>query len=236
MKRVERHFTRRPSLVALSAGYRFYDWDWWGRLLIRLYDYSLAPARPKPLAPDPDNPPGPTVVPGTYGVDLTADGKTRSAKLTVVKDPRLATTPEQYAAQYALHRELVASLSKLKSAVNRLRKAKHQLEDVAQRGKGALRTKAVAIGRKLSEIEKVMVDPHRKSVRDVLPNIEDQYNQIKDLDAPDDDAQAIVDGLGEAVEKGKDNPASLTTEGNTAFADVNAKAKAYGLTNCGNGS
>ncbi len=133
-------------------------------------DYSLAPARPKPLAPDPDNPPGPTVVPGTYGVDFTADGKTRLAKLTVVKDPRLATTPEQYAAQYALHRELVASLSKLKSAVNRLRKAKHQLEDVAQRGKGALRTKAVAIGRKLGEIEKVMVDPHRKSVRDVLRN------------------------------------------------------------------
>jgi photosystem II stability/assembly factor-like uncharacterized protein len=133
-------------------------------------DYALAPARPKPLAPDPDNPPGPTVVPGTYGVDLAADGKTQSAKFSVVQDPRLATTPEQYAAQYALHKELVASLSKLKSAVNRLRKAKRQLEDVAQRGKGALRTKAIAVGRKLSDIEKVMVDPHRKSVRDVLRN------------------------------------------------------------------
>jgi glycosyltransferase involved in cell wall biosynthesis len=44
LERVERHFTRQPGLVALSAGYRFYDWDWWGRLLIRLYDYSLAPA------------------------------------------------------------------------------------------------------------------------------------------------------------------------------------------------
>ena len=136
-------------------------------------DYSLAPARPKPLAPDPENPPGPTVVPGTYGVDLTANGKTQSAKFTVVKDPRLSTTPEQYAAQYALHKELVASLSKLKSAVNRLRKAKRQLEEIGQRagkGQAALRTKAQAIGRKLAEIEKVMVDPHRKSVRDVLRN------------------------------------------------------------------
>jgi hypothetical protein len=109
-------------------------------------------------------------VPGTYGVDLSAGGKTQSAKFAVVKDPRLATTPEQYAAQYALHKELVASLSKLKGAVNRLRKAKRQLEDIAQRGKGAVKTKAQAIGRKLSEIEKVMVDPHRKSVRDVLRN------------------------------------------------------------------
>lgn len=44
LARVERRFVRRPELVALSAGYRFYDWDWWGRLLIRLYDVSLAPA------------------------------------------------------------------------------------------------------------------------------------------------------------------------------------------------
>lgn len=44
LERVERRFAHRPRLIALSAGYRFYDWDWWGRLLIRLYDISLAPA------------------------------------------------------------------------------------------------------------------------------------------------------------------------------------------------
>jgi glycosyltransferase involved in cell wall biosynthesis len=44
LEKVERRFVRRPDLIALSAGYRFYDWDWWGRLLIRLYDFSLAPA------------------------------------------------------------------------------------------------------------------------------------------------------------------------------------------------
>ena len=31
-------------LIALSGPYRFYDWDWWGRLLIRAYDFTLAPA------------------------------------------------------------------------------------------------------------------------------------------------------------------------------------------------
>lgn len=44
LERVERRFTAQPALLALSAGYRFYDWDRWGRLLIRLYDVSLAPA------------------------------------------------------------------------------------------------------------------------------------------------------------------------------------------------
>jgi glycosyltransferase involved in cell wall biosynthesis len=44
LARVERRFTRDPDLIALSGPYRFYDWDWWGRLLIRAYDVTLAPA------------------------------------------------------------------------------------------------------------------------------------------------------------------------------------------------
>jgi GT2 family glycosyltransferase len=41
---VERRFTRDRSLIALSGPYRYYDWDWRGRALIRLYDVTLAPA------------------------------------------------------------------------------------------------------------------------------------------------------------------------------------------------
>lgn len=44
LARIERRFLADPSLIALSGPYRFYDWDWWGRLLIRAYDYTLAPA------------------------------------------------------------------------------------------------------------------------------------------------------------------------------------------------
>ena len=136
-------------------------------------DYSLAPARPKPLVPDPDNPPGPTVVPGTYGVEMAVGGKTQSAKFTVVKDPRLSTTTADYAAQFTLHKQLVGSLSKLKEALNRLRRMKRRLGELAERSEKserALRNRAKTIVGKLDEIEKVMVDPQRKSVRDVLRN------------------------------------------------------------------
>jgi glycosyltransferase involved in cell wall biosynthesis len=44
LERVERRFAREPGLVALSGPYRYYDWDRWGRLLIRAYDFTLAPA------------------------------------------------------------------------------------------------------------------------------------------------------------------------------------------------
>jgi glycosyltransferase involved in cell wall biosynthesis len=44
VERIERRFLAAPDLLALSGPYRYYDWDWWGRLLIRAYDFTLAPA------------------------------------------------------------------------------------------------------------------------------------------------------------------------------------------------
>jgi glycosyltransferase involved in cell wall biosynthesis len=44
LERVDRRFARDAALTALSGPYRFYDWDWWGRTLIRAYDFTLAPA------------------------------------------------------------------------------------------------------------------------------------------------------------------------------------------------
>ncbi len=43
LARIEERFAADPRLIALSGPYRFYDWDWWGCLLIRAYDYTLAP-------------------------------------------------------------------------------------------------------------------------------------------------------------------------------------------------
>jgi hypothetical protein len=167
-------------------------------------DYGLAPPRPKPLAPDPENPPGPTVVPGTYGVELGVGSKPQSASFTVVKDPRLATTPADYAAQFALHKELVASLSKLKQAINRLRKMKRQLGDVADRAaksERALRNRAVALGQKLSDIERVMVDPQRKSVRDVLRNPAGLNDTLFDMIAMTTTADAAPTSQTKAVSR-----------------------------------
>ena len=42
--RIESRFVRDESLLALSGNYRFYDWDWWGRTLLRAYDFTLGPA------------------------------------------------------------------------------------------------------------------------------------------------------------------------------------------------
>ncbi len=43
LERVERRFDRHPASVAVTGPYRFYDWDLIGRVLIRAYDYIVAP-------------------------------------------------------------------------------------------------------------------------------------------------------------------------------------------------
>ena len=43
LERIAQEFAGPNPPVAVTGPYRFYDWDIFGRLLIRMYDYSLAP-------------------------------------------------------------------------------------------------------------------------------------------------------------------------------------------------
>jgi len=43
LEHVERRFLERDGLVAVTGPYRFYDWDWASRALLRAYDLLVAP-------------------------------------------------------------------------------------------------------------------------------------------------------------------------------------------------
>jgi len=43
IEQVERRFARHSGVVAVTGPYRFYDWDWTGRALLRAYDVVVAP-------------------------------------------------------------------------------------------------------------------------------------------------------------------------------------------------
>ncbi len=73
---------------------------------------------------------------------------------------------------------------------------------------------------------------------EVVPNIEDQAAQIRDLGAPEgdeDQVNAIVDALDQAVEETKADPGGVSGGSGTPFDEVNQLAQDYGLTDCGNG-
>jgi photosystem II stability/assembly factor-like uncharacterized protein len=125
----------------------------------------------KPLASEPDPASGPTVVPGAYQVELTIGSETRTAELLITKDPRLSTTPDDYAKQYALLKELTDKTSALNAAVNRIRCINRQLRALAEQagdGNADLADKARSAAASLSAIETVLVDVNRESPRDTL--------------------------------------------------------------------
>lgn len=65
-------------------------------------DGALALPKPKPLVGDGDATPGPLAVPGRYTAEIAAGGATQSQPFSIVKDPRLPTTPAQHKAQFDL--------------------------------------------------------------------------------------------------------------------------------------
>ena len=135
-------------------------------------DASLFTAKVKALVSEPDATTGPMVVPGHYIIELTTGSTTTSQTLSVVRDPRLSTTPEAYAAQFALLETLTTAIGRGNAAVNRIGRLQRQLGALSDRlGADTALAPAIATATAgLGAIEGVLVDIHRVSPRDTLRN------------------------------------------------------------------
>src|SRR6185369_444405 len=97
---------------------------------------------------------GPSVMPGTYTVKLTANGQSRSAPLTVKMDPRVTTPLPALTQQFKLSLEAYRGMQQTFDTVEQIRKLRAQIrEAIARADRGplaealnALDKKAAAIG------------------------------------------------------------------------------------------
>ena len=70
----------------------------------------------------------------------------------------------------------------------------------------------------------------------LLPSVEKQVAELKKLSPPsgdEDEVKAILDAAQDGIDKGKQDPLSLTQEKGGPFDKANALARKYGLTVCG---
>jgi hypothetical protein len=72
----------------------------------------------------------------------------------------------------------------------------------------------------------------------VVPNIQDQIDQLRELDPPEEDADeftAILDDAQAALDEVEADPSVLSrgSGGGDPFAEVNQRAQAFGLKACG---
>ena len=112
----------------------------------------------------------PIAPPGMYTVRLTVDGEVREQPLEIRADPRLATTAEDYAAQFAFMIRLRDKVSEIHDTVNALRDLRGQIEGrlrpLDDRAEWTpVREAAERVLVQLTEIEEVLIQPglHERS-------------------------------------------------------------------------
>jgi len=116
---------------------------------------------------------GPMVVPGNYQVRLTVDGKTQTQPFTVVKDPRLKTTTDEFNRQLALALQIRDKLSQTNQAVIDIREAKKQLGEYVSLWKDNPAAKKVVdtaqeLTKKLSSVEEELYQVKNQAHEDPL--------------------------------------------------------------------
>ena len=112
---------------------------------------------------------GPAIVPGKYTVRLKVDGKAQSQTFTVQKDPRIATTQQEFLSQLELELQIRDKLSRTNQAVLDIRDVRKQIEELAGRTKAPLIVdRAKALAKDLTQVEEALYQTKNKANEDPL--------------------------------------------------------------------
>jgi hypothetical protein len=148
---------------------------------------------------------GPTAVPGSYQVRLSAAGKTLTESFEVKKDPRLATTQADFQKQFELLSKIRDKLTETHDGVTRIRETRDQVKAFADRAKGnkAVADGAKSLSDKLTAIEEALYQTKNQSNQDPLNFPIRLNNKLASLagvvagaeNAPTDQSFAVYDDL-----------------------------------------
>ncbi|MDX6614041.1 MAG: hypothetical protein QOD75_3227 [Blastocatellia bacterium] len=116
---------------------------------------------------------GPRVAPGSYQVKLTVDGKTWTETFEVKPDPRLQTSPADYAKQLELGLKIRDKLNETHNAIIQIREVRRQVADLLKRVKDQPNAKVIsdagmALNRNLTSIEEALYQTKNQSSQDPL--------------------------------------------------------------------
>ena len=143
-------------------------------------------------------PRGPLVIPGTYQVKLTVQGKSQTEPLEVKLDPRLqsSVTAADMQKQIELARKMQQDIDALHRAVNQIRALRANLQTLQKwAGEGASSSEVIsaahALDQKMAPVEESLIQVNMKSSEGNLryPNmLNEQYASFNDIVQGDDGA------------------------------------------------
>ena len=110
---------------------------------------------------------GPLATPGTYTVELVANGQTEKQNFVIKKDPRSSATPEDFNKQLELELQIRDRISVANQAVIDIRKQKNELASCAS-GSPDIASEAHRISAGLSAVEGAIYQTKLQSTKDPL--------------------------------------------------------------------
>jgi photosystem II stability/assembly factor-like uncharacterized protein len=152
-----------PARVPAEKGLNRFAWD------LRYPDATRFPG----MILWSGNTSGPKAVPGTYQARLTVDGKTMTESFEVRKDPRVATTQDEFQKQFDLLVKIRDKFSETSEAIMQIRDVRRQVNDYAARVKDQPSGKPIVdaakdLSAKLTSIEEELYQTKNQSNQDPL--------------------------------------------------------------------
>jgi len=111
---------------------------------------------------------GPIAPPGSYQVRLSVNGKSETQSFELKKDPRLSTTPDDYARQLSLAIQVRDKLSETNQGVVRIREVRRQLEEYSKRDDKKVADAAKDLIAKLTKVEEELYQTKNRASEDPL--------------------------------------------------------------------
>ena len=150
--------------VPAKAGMNRFVWD---------MRYSPARAVPGDKTTEDATRSGPLAPPGSYWVRLTVGDDSQTQRFELIKEPRVAATPEDFQKQFELAIKVRDKLSETHDAINRLRSVRSQVTEWARRAEDhpsgeTVKEAADAVKEKLKAIEGELISADFKGARDRL--------------------------------------------------------------------
>ena len=159
----EDFFSARPSSPAANKGMNRFVWDLRYPDAVRFPGMILWAGQTQ----------GPKAVPGAYQVRLTVGGKTQTQSFEVRKDPRIETTPEEFAKQFELLMQIRDKLTQMHRTILEIRDARKQIDEIAKRAGAEGEDKSIAdaakaLNAKMTAVEEALYQTKNRASEDPL--------------------------------------------------------------------
>ena len=174
------YWIRPQQILSGEAGAHRFVWDLHYKPLDISPQYPIS-AIYQNTVPDPSSP---WVLPATYTVKLTVNGKTYSQPLTVKLDPRVKTSAADLKIQHDLSVQSYEGRQKVMTVLNEIKDLKLKIKDLLPNSKAAETDKLKALESKISILENTpqgSIEPSFSRLEFAFSSV---YNILHDTDMP----------------------------------------------------